>query len=380
MTAQLRLQADAEDIRFGGVLSKALSVFFSNAVRISLLHPSRAYFFLKTVMWQRHAAGTRARLAREGVHVPPIMIMSVTNRCNLNCAGCYNRALRHDVDSEISVDKLRSVVTETNELGISFIPIAGGEPFMRPELLDIAAEFPQIIFLIFTNGLLIDDRVIARFQKLPNVVPVISLEGYEADTDLRRGSGVYDQLKSIVSKFKNTGIFWSASLTVTARNLEMIASDDFVRQLFDTGCRLFFMIEYTPVNKDTENWLLTDSQRQVLLNARNHFRKQFPALFIAIPGDEDEIGGCLSAGRGFIHVNPQGNVEPCPFAPYSDTNLRDSSLRDALQSDFLRAVRANREQLHEGGHGGCALWTNRAWLGKLLAEQTRERDASSVPQ
>jgi MoaA/NifB/PqqE/SkfB family radical SAM enzyme len=89
------------------------------------------------------------------------------------------------------------------------------------------------------------------------------------------------------------------------------------------------------------------------------------SLFIAVPGDEEEIGGCLSAGRGFVHINANGDLEPCPFAPYSDTNLRDSSLREALQSDFLKAIRANHKHLRET-EGRCALWVNREMVESLL--------------
>ena len=99
------------------------------------------------------------------------------------------------------------------------------------------------------------------------------------------------------------------------------------------------------------------------------FRAKFPALFIAVPGDEEEIGGCLSAGRGFIHISAEGDVEPCPFAPYSDANLRDLSLKDALQSEFLRNIRQNHAQLSET-EGGCALWIEREWVRSLLPDET----------
>jgi MoaA/NifB/PqqE/SkfB family radical SAM enzyme len=131
------------------------------------------------------------------------------------------------------------------------------------------------------------------------------------------------------------------------------------------GCKLLFFVEYTPVTKDTEGWLLTDEQRSTLLSLRNGFRSRHSALFIAIPGDEEEIGGCLAAGKGFIHINAQGDVEPCPFAPYSDTNLRDVSLLQALKSDFLKKIRNNHERLGEA-EGGCALWVERDWVKSLL--------------
>ena len=106
--------------------------------------------------------------------------------------------------------KLLSIVTEAKELGISFIIIAGGEPLIRPEILDIAADFPEITFLVFTNGLLITDPIAERLAKQRNFVPVISLEGQEENTDERRGSGVYHRLQITVDKLEQRRIFWSS--------------------------------------------------------------------------------------------------------------------------------------------------------------------------
>jgi MoaA/NifB/PqqE/SkfB family radical SAM enzyme len=104
------------------------------------------------------------------------------------------------------------------------------------------------------------------------------------------------------------------------------------------------------------------------------FRRRSPALFVNLPDDEKEFGGCLSAGRGFVHISAQGDVEPCPFAPYSDRSLREMSLKEALQSPFLTAVRENADHLKEG-RGGCALWMHREWLSALLASQKRPEAA-----
>jgi MoaA/NifB/PqqE/SkfB family radical SAM enzyme len=265
----------------------------------------------------------------------------------------------------MSEDQLRSIIAEAKELGISFMMIAGGEPLVRQEILDITKNFPEITLLVFTNGLLLNEEVVTKLKGQRNFVPVISLEGYEEDTDERRGKGVYQRLEGIVRKLKSQGIFWSVSLTVTRPNFATVTDEQFVKNLVGLGCKLFFFVEYTPVREDTEDWLITDEQRVKLLSRRDSFRSQYPALFVAIPGDEEEIGGCLSAGKGFIHINAQGDVEPCPFAPYSDTNLRDMSLKDALQSEFLKKIRENHGHLNET-EGGCALWVEREWVRSLL--------------
>ena len=367
-----------EGMDFRKVLNRSLRVFFKDALRVALTNHSQAYHFLRTVRWQRAAARVRSRWESQGVHVPPILILSITNKCNLHCVGCYNWALRPSIPSEMDSEKLRSIIAEAKELGMSFIMVAGGEPLVRPEILDITGAFPEITFLVFTNGLLITESVADRLAKQRNFVPVISLEGREEETDDRRGLGVYQRLRGTVGKLKKRGIFWSVSLTVTSANLATLTDEQFIRDLVDQGCRLFFFVEYTPVSEDTEHWLLTGEQRKELLRIRDTLRSRYSALFIAIPGDEDEIGGCLSAGRGFVHVNAAGDVEPCPFAPYSDANLTRMSLKDALRSPLLEAIRENHGRLTEG-EGGCALWVNREWVKSLLPRPTSAEAGHRAP-
>ncbi len=358
-----------EGLDFRKVLNKSLSVFFKDALRVALSNPSQAYHFLRTIRWQQKAARIRSKWNKQGIHVPPILIFSITNKCNLHCKGCYNWALRSSIASELDGAKIRSILAEAKGLGISFVMIAGGEPFVRLEILDIIEDFPEITFLVFTNGMLINEEIAERLARQRNLVPVISLEGCEEDTDERRGKGVYKKLKGTVGKLKNRGIFWSVSMTVTRANFKTLTDEQFIKDLIDQGCKLFFFVEYTPVSEDTEDWLLTSEQRERLLNIRNNLRSLYPALFIAIPGDEEEIGGCLSAGRGFVHINATGDVEPCPFAPYSDANLRKMSLKDALQSEFLKKIRENHGRLSEA-EGGCALWAEREWVQSLLTSHS----------
>ncbi len=369
-------QENSKDGNFRKILNKSLGIFFKDALKATLQNPIHAYYFLRTIKWQKKAAHVRSNWGQQGIHVPPIMIFSITNRCNLHCKGCYNQALRQSPQEEMSEEKLKSVIGEARDLGISFIVIGGGEPLIRKEISDITREFPEIIFLVFTNGLLIDDDWLTKLKGQNNFVPVISLEGYEENTDERRGKGVYERLQGIIKKIKGRGIFWSVSLTVTRSNFAAVMDHEFVKKLYTLGCKLFFFVEYTPIREGTEDWILTEEQRENLLTIRDSFRSKYKALFIAIPGDEEEIGGCLSAGRGFIHISAEGNVEPCPFAPYSDANLRDSSLKDALQSEFLRKIRQNHDQLHET-EGGCALWVKREWVRSLLHKKLHSQKTSN---
>jgi MoaA/NifB/PqqE/SkfB family radical SAM enzyme len=351
------------ELDFSKILNGALSVLFKDAVRVALTNPSQAVFFLRTLRWQKKAAKIRAKWENQGIHVPPILVISVTSKCNLHCEGCYHQALRTPTEDEMSDERIWKLVDEAKELGISFIVLAGGEPLMRANILDLSKRTPEIMFMIFTNGLLINDEVLRKITKNKNVVPLLSLEGYQVDTDGRRGSGVYSVLLKSIDKLKNRGVFWGASLTMTRSNFAEVTDEAFIKQLVDAGCKLFMFVEYTPVTTGTEDWILTEEQKARVISVRNAFRAKFPALFIALPWDEDEIGGCLSAGRGFVHISAEGNVEPCPFVAYSDTNLKNMPLKEALQSKMLKTIRENHGELRE--IQGCALWERREWVQSL---------------
>jgi MoaA/NifB/PqqE/SkfB family radical SAM enzyme len=198
-----------------------------------------------------------------------------------------------------------------------------------------------------------------------NVVLVVSLEGPERETDSRRGLGVYRRVMEGMARLRRAGITFGASLTVTSVNLDVVTGPAFVRSLTDAGARVVFFVEYTPVEPGTEALALSEGQRLELRRRVDAFHAGRRALFVAFPGDEERYGGCLAAGRGFILVDPQGRLEPCPFAPFSDTSVRDTGLAEALRSPFLRTIRENHGRLTET-RGGCALWAERDWVRSLL--------------
>lgn len=364
----LTAEAEHKNTDSRKILNDALKVFFKDAVKTTLRNPMQAFYFFRTVRWQMKAARIRSHWAKQGVHVPPILIFSITNRCNLECQGCYQKAFHPASEQELSSDKLKEITREAHRLGIYFFVIAGGEPLIRPEILQITQEFPEIIFLVFTNGTMIDEDMIKQFRRQKNVVPLISLEGDAGDTDKRRGDGTYEHVLKIMGQLRKDRVFFGTSITLARNNFATVTNSEFIRGLTDIGCKFFLFLDYTPIQEETEDWVLTDEQRRKVTDLMKSFRQQFSALFIGVPWDEEDVGGCLSSGQGFVHINAEGDVEPCPFAPISDTNLKEKSLKEALQSEFLKKIREIPELSKYTG-GGCALWKNREQVQSLLTEK-----------
>jgi len=372
-----------------GTLNQTIGTFFREGVRISLRHPSQAWQFARTVRRQAAAARLRAEWAKRGIQVPPVIIFSITHRCNLECAGCYARSFQDPTEQqaacgggapnlraggepaaaedELSDARLGSIVAQADDLGVSFFVIAGGEPLLRPEILRVAGRFPHILFLLLTNGTLLDSDTVVRLARLRNVIPLVSLEGSGPETDERRGAGTYDLVMEAMRRLEGQRMFFGCSLTLTTQNFSTILDDKFVHALVKAGCRFFLFLDYTPTDEATRDWVLTDDQRAQVTSRMHALKKSHGALFVAVPWDELAVGGCLAAGRGFVHVGASGDVEPCPFAPYSDVNVRDTPLVEALRSPFLAQLRARPELLRYSG-GGCALWKNREQVERVLED------------
>jgi MoaA/NifB/PqqE/SkfB family radical SAM enzyme len=269
---------------------------------------------------------------------------------------------------ELDPGKLSSLVCEASGLGVSIIVLAGGEPLIRrTEIAGLARSYPRILFPVFSNGLLIDDAAAEELAGTKNIIPMISFEGFRDETDARRGTGVYDRLREVCARLKRNGIFFGCSVTVTRTNADLVTTDRFAREMIAAGVQVFVFVEYVPVEPGTEALVLDDGRRTALYERIALLNTKYPALFIGFPGDEDAFGGCLAAGRGFIHVSSSGDLEACPAAPFSDTNLARVSFREALRSPLLSRIRSHHHLLTET-NGGCALWTNRAWVEGMLDE------------
>ncbi len=349
------------------ILNNALLIFFKDALRITIKQPAQAFSFLRVIRRLRKAGKLRESWYQKGYIIPPILMFSITNECNLKCPGCYNKSFYQADGRELSNEKITQLTNEAIELGISFFVIAGGEPLLRPVLLEIMENNPEIIFLVFTNGTLIDNKMILRFKKQKNVVPMISLEGNQQETDERRGEGTFEQLQQTMIRMNKLSIFFGLSLTLVRKNFDTITADEFISRCVKYGCKFFIFLEYTPTQQGTEGWVLTDDQRSQVRTKMRNYRSRYRSLFIAVPWDEEDVGGCLSAGRGFVHINATGDLEPCPFAPFSDTNVRDNSLKDALQSKLCDKIRQIPELSRERG-GGCVLWKERELVQSLMRE------------
>jgi MoaA/NifB/PqqE/SkfB family radical SAM enzyme len=370
-------------------LNEGVETIVRQALRTALHNPRETAFILRYTAAARQAAKQRLRAEEEGIHIPPFLIASISSQCNLYCTGCYARANNSigetACSSQLGDRDWARIFGEAAELGISFILLAGGEPLLRRGVIEAAAEFRDVVFPVFTNGTLFNEDYIQLFDKNRNLVPLLSLEGSRAQTAARRGDGVYDRVTDAMRALSAKGILFGASITVTKENLLDVTDPAYVRSLSDLGCKVIVYVEYVPVAEaggsaaDAKGSAAPDAKassapdaydRTVLLARQDRLREQFDTmLFVAFPGDEEALGGCLAAGRGFFHINPSGGAEPCPFSPFSDTSLKNCSLKDALASPLFERLKLGG--FMSGEHlGGCTLFQREEEIRELVRQNT----------
>ena len=359
------------DFDLQNYLIKGVEGVVADALKATLKNPKESAFMLRFAAASRSASKKRRIAEDGGEHIPPFLIASITSQCNLHCAGCYSRCNHATVDSEpvkqLTGDEWLRIFDEADELGISFIILAGGEPMLRRDVIEAAGQKQNILFPVFTNGTFIDERYFTLFDRCRNLVPVMSIEGSRQVTDERRGEGIYDKLTANMDEFKKRGLIFGASVTVTSQNIEEVTSQTFLESLAEKGCKTVIFVEYVPMTDDSRSLALSDSDRDDLMNAIQHIReKNSDMVLIAFPGDEKSSGGCVAAGRGFFHINSHGGAEPCPFSPYSDINVKNTSLREAMHSPLFTALR-DGSILMDDHTGGCVLFEKRDMVEALIA-------------
>lgn len=363
-----------KEFQLGAYLTNGVEKIVKGAIRATLTDPKESAFMAKFALASKEASRKRSKAEKDGENIPPFLIASITSSCNLHCAGCYSRQNHACTDdapiNQLTAEDWGNIFSEAEELGIGFILLAGGEPLLRKDVLEAAGEHSDILFPVFTNGTLLGDEYLKLFDKKRNLVPILSIEGREEKTDERRGEGVYVSLTNGMERIRKNHLIFGASVTATTANLQEITSEEFLNELRDNGCKAVIYVEFVPVTEESRELAPGDEERNYLRERLSVIREEYPDMvFISFPGDEKTSGGCLAAGRGFFHINSHGGVEPCPFSPYSDINVKNTSLRDALHSPLFTALQ-EQNVLMEEHSGGCVLFERRADVESILSANT----------
>lgn len=281
------------------------------------------------------------RAKRDELHcnIPWVVLLDPTSACNLKCKGCW--AAEYGNKSNLTLDEMRKIVSESKALGTHFFMFTGGEPLVRKDdILTLVRENRDCIFLAFTNGTLVDDKFCEDIKKAGNLGLALSIEGTEETTDARRGDGVYTKVLEAMKILKKHKCIFGTSVCYTSANYMAVTSDEFYDMEIEAGAKFAWYFHYMPIGSDADkSLLLTPSQREHVYRAIREKRDKYkgkPIFTVDFQNDGEFVGGCIAGGRNYFHVNSEGDVEPCVFIHYSDSNIREKSILECLNSPLFK--------------------------------------------
>lgn len=323
----------------------------------------------------------RKNREKYGCNVPWLILMDPTSACNLHCTGCWAAEYGHQLN--LSLETIDSIVKQGKKLGTYMYIYTGGEPLVRKQdLIKICEMNPDCEFLSFTNGTLIDEEFCQEMLRVKNFVPAISLEGFEDANDGRRGDGVFQKVQHAMKLLKSHKLPFGISTCYTSRNFEDISSEAFYDMMIESGALFVWYFHYMPVgNSAVPELLPTPQQREEMYKRIRHFRETKAIFGMDFQNDGQFVGGCIAGGRRYLHINAKGDVEPCVFIHYSNVNIHDCTLLEALKSPIFQAYHDN-QPFNDNHLRPCPMLENPEKLRQMVKEtgavNTDYQDMESV--
>jgi len=272
-----------------------------------------------------------------GCNIPMTMLIDPTSACNLKCTGCW--AAEYGDKLNMSYETLDSIIHQGKELYIHFYLYSGGEPLVRKaDLIRLCEAHPDCQFAAFTNGTLIDEEFAQDILRVKNFIPIISVEGFETETDFRRGKGTFEKVRKAAELLKSYRLPFGFSCCYTSKNTDVIGSEEYFDQMIEWGAKFCWFFTYMPVGKDAVPELMVSAeQRAFMYRQIRSFRDTKPLFTLDFWNDGEYSEGCIAGGRRYLHINANGDIEPCAFIHYSDSNIHDKTIMEALQSPLFMA-------------------------------------------
>lgn len=298
-------------------------------------------------------------------NIPWAILLDPTSACNLKCTGCW--AADYGNKMSLSFETLDSIVTQGKELGTYMYLYSGGEPLVRKDdIIKLCEKHGDCIFAAFTNGTLIDEKFADEMLRVGNFVPGISVEGFEKETDMRRGKGTYAAVIKAMQILKDRKLAFGFSACYHRYNTEGVGSEAFLDDMIERGCKFGWYFTYMPVGVNAHpDFLATAEQRAYMYDQIRRFRDIKPIFTMDFWNDGEFVDGCIAGGRRYLHINANGDIEPCAFIHYSDSNIKKKTLLEALRSPLFMEYKKG-QPFNDNHLRPCPLLDNKDRLAKMV--------------
>lgn len=298
-------------------------------------------------------------------NIPWAILMDPTSACNLKCIGCW--AAEYNKNSNLSLETLNSIIEQGKELGCYMYVYSGGEPLVRKDdIIKLCKKHQDCQFLSFTNATLIDDAFTDEMLKVKNFIPAISIEGFEHETDLRRGKGTYKLVEKAMKLLRDKKLLFGVSCCYTSKNTDIIGSEKYFDYIINSGAKFAWFFTYMPVGVNAQiDLMVSPEQRKYMYDQIRKFRKTKPIFTLDFWNDGEYVKGCIAGGRRYLHINANGDIEPCAFIHFSDSNIHNKTLIEALKSPLFKQYKIN-QPFNENHLMPCPLLDNPDKLSDMV--------------
>ena len=291
--------------------------------------------------------------------------MDPTSACNLHCTGCW--AAEYGNKLNLTYEEMDSIINQANALGCYFFLFTGGEPLVRKDdIIRLCEAHSDCQFTAFTNATLIDEAFADEMLRVKNFIPAISVEGFEESTDFRRGNGTFKKIESAMRILKAKRLPFGLSCCYTSKNAEVIGSEEYFDQMIEWGAKFCWLFTYMPIGKDAVPELMVSAQqRKFMYEQVRKFRNTKPIFTMDFWNDGEYAGGCIAGGRRYLHINANGDMDPCAFIHYSDSNIREKTLLEGLRSPLFMEYH-NNQPFSDNMLRPCPLLDNQGALARMV--------------
>ena len=312
-------------------------------------------------------------------NIPWAILLDPTSACNLRSTGCW--AAEYGNKLNLTFDEIDRIICQGKALGVYMYIYTGGEPLVRKDdLIRLCEKHSDCVFLCFTNGTLIDESFADEMLRVKNFVPAISLEGAEASTDSRRGKGTYQKVVRAMELLRRKKLLYGISSCYTSVNWDAITSDAYYDDLIAKGAYFIWYFHYMPVGNDAVPELLPSPwQREAVYRRIRRLRAERPLFAMDFQNDAEYMGGCIAGGKRYLHINANGDVDPCVFVHYSNANIRSCTLLEALQSPIFMAYYHNMP-FNENMLQPCPMLENPERLRKMVLDSEAHSTDPQSPE
>ncbi|MBO5565009.1 MAG: radical SAM protein [Lachnospiraceae bacterium] len=364
-----------EDNRWVRLADKMIDETDPNVLKMTLLN----------LGYESMLNGTKTiRKNREIYHcnIPWLILFDPTQACNMHCTGCWSGTYGHK--SALTFEEMDKIVMQGKALGAHLYMMTGGEPLVRKnDILKLMEKHQDCQFAAYTNSTLVDQDLCDRMKQLGNLILLLSIEGTPETNDSRRGDGHDEAVMKAMDLLHKNGLIFGTSICYTSQNIEAVTSEAFLRMLSDKGAHFGFYFHYMPVGKNAVPELMpTPEQRREIIRKIRWVRSRecdIPFFPMDFQNDGEYVGGCIAGGRNYFHINANGDAEPCVFIHFSDTNIRENSILEMLQSPLFMAYHEG-QPFNQNHLRPCPMLENPEKLREIVAKSGAHQTNFEAPE